>query len=156
MLLRELINQTVVKKDEIKQRRTICQMGLLNAKEDLREATARHKNELTRDAMKVTEETDFKEMGLTNQKQRDQYIFDFQTDLREAQKDIEADLRLVVKQRELREKELYDEYTYYEDRLAMLMKIYDIEGEIELEDIFIEKRQKITECGEDDKEEPTS
>lgn len=156
MLLRELINQTVVQKDEIKQRRTICQMGLLNAKEDLREATARHKNELTSDAMKIIEETDFKGMGLTNQKQRDQYIFDFQTDLREAQKDIEADLRLVVEQRELREKELYDEYMYYEDRLAMLMKIYDIEGEIELEDIFIEKRQKITECGEDDKEEPTS
>jgi hypothetical protein len=156
MLLRELINQTVVQKDEIKQRRTICQMGLLNAKEDLRETTARHKNELASDAVRITEETDFKSMGLTNQKQRDQYIFDFQKDLREQQKDIESDLRLIVEQGELREKELYDEYTYYEDRLAMLMKIYDIEGEIELEDIFIEKRQKITECGEDDKEEPTS
>ena len=150
MLLRELIDQTVRYKDEAKQRRTIVQMAELNLKEDLRALEGRHKEELNTDRLNIEQETDFKEKGMTNQKQRDTYIAEMQKAMKDRQADEIYDLKYHIEQAQTREKELWDEYKYYEDRLAMLMKIYDIEGEIEVENTILAEREIIQNGVDDD------
>lgn len=143
MKLRELINQTVRMKDEVKQRKTIVEIGLIRIKDELNEMKSRNKKEQIIDENRIIKETDFKSLGLTNQKQRDNYIFEEQEELRKRQMEEVNDQKYLLEEAERREKELTDEYVYYTDRLNLLMKIYDIEGEIEVEDIILEEREKI-------------
>lgn len=148
MLLRELINQTIRIKDEIKQRRTICQMGIITMKEELREIESKWKSALTSDRLRIETETDFKSINITNQKQRDAYVEEEQRDKRyEMMKEID-DQKYLIEKGEEREKELWDEYKYYTDRFEFLMKVYDIEGEIELEESITEDREVIGEIDE--------
>lgn len=148
MLLRELINQTIRMKDEIKQRRTVCKMGLITMKEELREIQARHKKETIANNLEITKDTDFKDMGLTTQKQRDEYIYNKQGELRKEQMEEVNDQKYLIENGEEREKQLWDEYKYYEDRYEFLMKVYDIEGEIELEESITEDREVIGDLDE--------
>jgi hypothetical protein len=143
MLLRELINETIRMKDEVKQRKTIVEIGLIRIKDELNEMKSRNKKEQIIDENRIIKETDFKSLGLTNQKQRDNYIFEEQEELRKRQMEEVNDQKYLLEEAERREKELTDEYVYYTDRLNLLMKIYDIEGEIEVEDIILEEREKI-------------
>jgi len=143
MKLRELINETVRMKDEVKQRKTIVEIGLIRIKDELNEMKSRNKKEQIIDENRIIKETDFKSLGLTNQKQRDNYIFEEQEELRKRQMEEVNDQKYLLEEAERREKELTDEYVYYTDRLNLLMKIYDIEGEIEVEDIILEEREKI-------------
>jgi hypothetical protein len=152
MKLRELINETVRMKDEVKQRRTICQLGLENMKEDLQKIQARWRNKLNSDRLRIEQETDFKEKGMTNQKQRDTYITEMQKELNKEMSEEVEDEKFLIAQAEERELELHDEYKYYEDRLAMLMKIYDIEGEIELEENIVKDREVVGERIDDEEE----
>ena len=109
MLLRELINQTIRIKDEIKQRRTICQMGIITMKEELREIESKWKSALTSDRLRIETETDFKSINITNQKQRDAYVEEEQRDKRyEMMKEID-DQKYLIERGEEREKELWDE-----------------------------------------------
>lgn len=148
MLLRELINETIRLKDEIKQRRTICQVGLINLKEELREIQSRHKKQIINSNLEITEKTDFKELGYTTQKQRDEYIYNQQGELRKEQMEEVNDQKYLIECGEKREKELWDEYKYYEDRFNFLMRVYDIEGEIEIEDVILAKREVVGEADE--------
>lgn len=148
MLLRELINETIRIKDEIKQRRTICQMGIITMKEELREIESKWKSALTSDRLRIETETDFKSINITNQKQRDAYVEEEQRDKRSEMMEEVIDQKALIADAEEREKQLWDEYRYYEDRLEFLMKVYDIEGEIELEESITEDREVIGEIDE--------
>lgn len=143
MKLRELINQTVRMKDEVKQRRTICQLGLENMKDEMRSIKARHKKEIIKSNREITEETDFKELNIGTQKQRDEYIYTQQESLRKEQMEEIDDQKFLIRKAEEREQELADEYQYYKDRFEFLMRIYDIEGEIELEPAITQEREII-------------
>jgi hypothetical protein len=141
MLLRELINQTIRMKDEIKQRRTICQMGLITMKEEIRDIQRRWDNELSINRLEIETNTDFKSKGITNQKQRDAFVLEEQRDMRKEMMEELDDQKFLIANAEEREKQLWDEYRYYEDRLEFLLKVYDIEGEIELEESITKDRE---------------
>jgi len=140
-LLRELINQTIRMKDEIKQRRTICQMGLITMKEEIRDIQRRWDNELSINRLEIETNTDFKSKGITNQKQRDAFVLEEQRDMRKEMMEELDDQKFLIANAEEREKQLWDEYRYYEDRLEFLLKVYDIEGEIELEESITKDRE---------------
>lgn len=140
-MLRELINQTIRMKDEIKQRRTICQMGLITMKEEIRDIQRRWDNELSINRLEIETNTDFKSKGITNQKQRDAFVLEEQRDMRKEMMEELDDQKFLIANAEEREKQLWDEYRYYEDRLEFLLKVYDIEGEIELEESITKDRE---------------
>lgn len=140
-MLRELINETIRIKDEIKQRRTICQMGLITMKEEIRDIQRRWDNELSINRLEIETNTDFKSKGITNQKQRDAFVLEEQRDMRKEMMEELDDQKFLIANAEEREKQLWDEYRYYEDRLEFLLKVYDIEGEIELEESITKDRE---------------
>jgi len=151
-LLRELINETIRLKDDVKQRKTISKIGIKNMKEDLREIQARWRNKLNSDRLRIEQETDFKEKGMTNQKQRDTYITEMQKELNKEMMEEIEDEKFLITQAEERELELHDEYRYFEDRLEFLMRVYDIEGEIELEENIVKDREVVGERIDDEEE----
>lgn len=151
MLLRELINQTIRIKDEIKQRRTICKMGIITMKAELNDIKRKWNKDLSSNRLEIETNTDFKEQGITNQKQRDAYVLEAQTEMRKEMMDEIIDQEVLISDAEEREKQLWDEYRYYEDRLAFLMKVYDIEGEIELEKSIIKEREVLGVGTDDEK-----
>lgn len=152
MLLRELINETIRLKDDVKQRKTISKIGIKNMKEDLQKIQARWRNKLNSDRLRIEQETDFKEKGMTNQKQRDTYITEMQKELNKEMMEEIEDEKFLIAQAEERELELHDEYKYYEDRLDFLMRVYDIEGEIELEENIVKDREVVGERIDDEEE----
>ena len=152
MLLRELINETIRLKDDVKQRKTICKIGIKNMKEDLQKIQARWRNKLNSDRLRIEQETDFKEKGMTNQKQRDTYITEMQKELNKEMMEEIEDEKFLITQAEERELELHDEYRYFEDRLEFLMRVYDIEGEIELEENIVKDREVVGERIDDEEE----
>jgi hypothetical protein len=138
----EMIQRTIRLKDDTRQRITICKVGILNQKEDLTSSRERWKQNLKMNEGEILRETNFKELGITNKDGRDAYVLEKQAELRQNMKDEIVDLEIALENSQKREMELKDEYVYYRDRLEMLMKIYDIEGDTDLKgDILIERER---------------
>lgn len=137
------IQRCLLLKDDVRQRLTIVKLGLQNQRDDLRETQARHKADLMLDKARILRETDFKEKNITNKEGRDGYVSEKQRIMIQNQRDEIDDIKETLAQSEVREMELKDEYIYYKDRFDFLMKVYDIEGEIDLPDDLLSKREKI-------------
>lgn len=152
----EMLDITIRFKDELQQKITICSIGVQHQKDDIRESEHRLKNEIKIDEGQILKETDFKSMNITNKEGRESYVLEQQQEwTHERQEKINED-KMVLRLSEERLTELKDEYKYYTDRRDFLLKIFEIEGNIELEDYICEEREKIKEDEEDDEKEPTS
>lgn len=152
----EMLDITIRFKDELQQRITICSIGIQHQKDDIREADSKLKNEIKIDRTKILQEPDLKEKGITNDTLREGYILEKQSKwVNERQQKINEN-KLILGLSEKRLIELKDEYKYYTDRRDFLMKIFEIEGNIELEDYICEKREVIKEGEEDGGEELAS
>jgi hypothetical protein len=116
-------------------------MGLITMKEEIRDIQRRWDNELSINRLEIETNTDFKSKGITNQKQRDAFVLEEQRDMRKEMMEELDDQKFLIANAEEREKQLWDEYRYYEDRLEFLLKVYDIEGEIELEESITKDRE---------------
>lgn len=138
----DMIQRTIRLKDDTRQKITITKVGILNQKEDLASSRERWKQNLKMNEGEILRETNFKELGITNKDGRDAYVLEKQASLRQDMKDEIVDLEIALENSQKREMELKDEYVYYRDRLEMLMKIYDIEGDTDLKgDIIIERER---------------
>jgi len=139
----EMIQRTIRIKDDVRQRLTICKMGIRNQKEELISSRERWKAKLKMNEGQILRETDFKEMGITNKEGREAYVIEQQKELRQDMKDEIVDLEIRLENSENRENEIKDEYVYYRDRLEFLLKIYDIEGDTELKGDLIVERERV-------------
>lgn len=137
------IQRCLLLKDDVRQRLTIVKLGLQNQRDDLRETQARHKADLMMHKARLLRETDFEELEITNKEGREGYVAEKQKAMVQNQRDEIDDIKETLANSEVREMELKDEYRHYSDRFDFLMKVYDIEGEIDLPDELVQKREKI-------------
>lgn len=139
----EMIQRTIRLKDDTRQRLTAVKVGITNQKEDLLSTKERWKQSLKMNEGEILRNTEFKELGITNKDGRDAYVLEQQEELRQNMKDEIVDLEIQLETSLRREMELKDEYVYYRDRLELLMKIYDIEGDTDLKGELILERERI-------------
>lgn len=126
MNIREIINETINRKDDARQRITIKEIGINTQEADLKEEEG-----------KILREADFKDLNITNAEGRKAYVLQM---TREHREDIQTARK--------RLREIQDEYIYYQDRYNFLMRLYEIDGEEGLETEFQEQRRIVVIKGE--------